>query len=262
MNREVMLVSQLIGAGATALGQASYATGIGKYYSAFFGLSIGFERLAKLVLVADYALKNAGALPDEKLISSYKHNLITLANEVEGISNQRRMRLEYARPTGEIPNAIVECLGGFADAKKGRYANFNALGTPNFKKTDEPIQQWWAEVVVPILAKHYRGKNSETLVKQRAKTIDRLYGYFDESEKRMSSFEAAWVRSGETNYAQKYCRFYVLTIARWMMDVFSELTALTGHTQGFEILSGHYEIFGPYLNKNKLLLTLKRWPPH
>jgi hypothetical protein len=35
------------------LGRANYANKFGEYYTAFFGLSIGLERLAKLVLVAD-----------------------------------------------------------------------------------------------------------------------------------------------------------------------------------------------------------------
>jgi hypothetical protein len=52
LHREASLVRQLIASGATALGRASYGNGFGEYYTAFFGPSIGIERLAKLILVA------------------------------------------------------------------------------------------------------------------------------------------------------------------------------------------------------------------
>jgi hypothetical protein len=50
LHREASLVSQIIGSGATALGRASYGRGFGEYYAAFFGLSIGIERLASSFL--------------------------------------------------------------------------------------------------------------------------------------------------------------------------------------------------------------------
>ena len=51
IEREAALVRHLVGSGATALGRANYADNIGEYYTAFFGLSVGVERLAKLILV-------------------------------------------------------------------------------------------------------------------------------------------------------------------------------------------------------------------
>ncbi|MCM4863688.1 hypothetical protein MMS55_29130 [Escherichia coli] len=42
LGREASLVTQLIGSGATAIGKANYADKIGEYYTAFFGLSVGF----------------------------------------------------------------------------------------------------------------------------------------------------------------------------------------------------------------------------
>jgi hypothetical protein len=60
LRREATLVRQLVGAGVTALGRANYADKKGDYYTAFFGLSIGLERLVKLILVADYAISNSG----------------------------------------------------------------------------------------------------------------------------------------------------------------------------------------------------------
>ena len=63
ISRECALVRHLIGSGVTALGQANYADKRGEYYTAFFGLSVGLERLAKLILVADYAITKAAECP-------------------------------------------------------------------------------------------------------------------------------------------------------------------------------------------------------
>ena len=61
LQREAALVRHLVGSGVTSLGKASYGNKIGEYYTAFFGLSTGLERLAKLILVVDHVIINNGA---------------------------------------------------------------------------------------------------------------------------------------------------------------------------------------------------------
>ena len=75
--REAALIRHLLGSGVTALGRANYAE-IGEYYIAFFGLSTGLERLAKLIVVADYAISNSRQLPKQKIVSNYGHNLTSV----------------------------------------------------------------------------------------------------------------------------------------------------------------------------------------
>ena len=142
ISREAALVRHLIGSGVTSLGKANYADKEGEYYTAFFGLSIGLERLAKLILVADYAISNHGQMPAEQVIRSFGHKLVSLLNTVGDVSAKHSLRLNYPRPTAQISTAIVECLDAFADAKRGRYANFAALGDPNLGQ-EEPIRKWW-----------------------------------------------------------------------------------------------------------------------
>ena len=72
-----MLVQQLIGSGATALGRANYADK-GEYYNAFFGLSTGIERLTKLILVADHAICSGGKFPSHSNIKNYGHKVACL----------------------------------------------------------------------------------------------------------------------------------------------------------------------------------------
>lgn len=142
LGREASLVRHLIGSGATALGRANYADKMGEYYTAFFGLSVGLERLSKLILVARYAIENQGRIPDERLVKTFGHKLIDLTTEVENISVKMQLLLSYSRPSHEIPQKILECLDSFADARRGRYANFTSLDSPNLTP-DEPINKWW-----------------------------------------------------------------------------------------------------------------------
>src|ERR1700761_7007855 len=83
IGRECALVRQLIGSGVTALGAANYANKRGEYYTAFFGLSVGLERLAKLIFVADYAISNGGRMPSQEAVRKFGHNLIALADAAE-----------------------------------------------------------------------------------------------------------------------------------------------------------------------------------
>jgi hypothetical protein len=77
IRREAALVRHLVGSGVTALGRASYADKLGEYYTAFFGLSVGLERLCKLALVADHAISHNGGMPQEGVVSRFGHKLLT-----------------------------------------------------------------------------------------------------------------------------------------------------------------------------------------
>jgi hypothetical protein len=168
IRREAALVRHLIGAGVTALGRANYADKIGEYYTAFFGLSVGLERLAKLILVADHAIANHGQMPEEQVVRRFGHKLANLMNAVDTVVTKRGIKLSYERPSTAISSKIVECLDAFADASRGRYANFAALGNPNLGK-EEPIRKWWGEVAEAILKEFYYGQPIQLQVEGRAR---------------------------------------------------------------------------------------------
>jgi hypothetical protein len=266
LHREASLVSQIIGSGITALGKASYGSGLGEYYTAFFGLSIGVERLAKLILVADYAIENGGNLPNQAIVKNYGHGLVTLVERVEDISKKRGLSEENPRPKNPICKAVVECLDNFANASKGRYANFEEIGNPSFDRSHEPVNKWWTEVVEPILDKHYRGKAAEKGVKERAKAIDEMLGnralvlHTSETGDLMQSVAVASERTGQTKSAQKYGRYYTLLVVRWMAEVFSEMTSAAGYKPSLECLFGHHKFFQTYTVEDSFLLTRKVWP--
>lgn len=266
MHREASLVSKIIGAGATALGRASYGSGFGEYYTAFFGLSIGIERLAKLILIADHAIGHGGVLPDQNVVRMFGHKLKDLIAKADEISAKYNISIPYIGPNDPICAAVINCLDSFADASKGRYANFEAIGNPSFNPSDEPVNKWWTEVVEPILAKHYRGRPAEAGVKLRAATIDRLMRdvtvvrFTDEAGNQMSDVATASERTGQTGWAQKYGRFYTLAVVRWLSHIFAELSRDGAYQKRIDSLLGHDEFFTTYTVPDGFLRDRKIWP--
>ena len=236
-----------------------------RYYTAFFGLSIGLERLAKLVLVADYTILSNGQMPAEEVVKNFGHKLVLLLDTVNDISINHNLGLDHARPNSEISTAIVECLDTFADASRGRYANFAVLGDPNLGQ-EEPIRKWWGDVVELILAEHYFGKPVQERVEERAKIIDSLMSsnssvfYFDEEGDTLNDVYSASVRTGQTEIVQRCGRFYALLVVRWLSDVFSQLSQKACDEHNVEAFFGVYEYFNTYRVADNFLKTRKIWP--
>lgn len=265
LGREASLVRHLIGSGATAIGRANYADKMGEYYTAFFGLSVGLERLSKLILVAHYAIENQGRMPDEKVVKRFGHKLLNLTNEVENISEKMQLSLKYSRPTEEIPHKILECLDSFADAQRGRYANFASLGNPNLTG-DEPINKWWGEVAECILKKHYYGKAAQRNVENNAALTDAMLSRFtmvmhtDESGNAMQDVKSASTRTGQNAIVQKWGRYHSLSIARWLATVLSELSHIACYDHDIDGFFGLNEHFYSYTVDDYFLKTRKIWP--
>lgn len=266
INREAALVSQIIGSGVTALGRASYGSGFGEYYTAFFALSIGIERLAKLILVADHALKHDGALPPKQIVKAYGHDIEKLMVKVEDVREDNGVTTRYPKPNDDIARAAMACLTYFADASKGRYANFEFIGNPSFDPANEPVNKWWREVVQLIFQKHYYGTDREKEVKHNAREINLMIGEFtdvfhtDETGQGMYDVRTASERTGQTKWAQIYGRYYTLVNVRWLSDVFSKLTSKAVTSKKIHALFGHSEFFNTFTVEDVYLYERKIWP--
>jgi len=267
IRREAMLVRQLIGTGATAIGRASYANLLGEYYTAFFSLSVGLERLAKLILVADHAITNNGAMPSQRALRDYGHKLPKLLSEAGKVATNQSLKLRYVRPSTIISGKIVDCLDRFADASKGRYANFAALGDPNLG-SDEPIRRWWEEVAKLILEEHYYGSPAQEKIEGRARILDAALSsvsfvlYFNESGDQMQDIKTASTRTGQTEIVQRYGRYHALTIVRWLSEILSKLSELACYKHKLDAFYGVWEYFETYTVEDEFLKTRRRWPLH
>ena len=155
----------------------------------------------------------------------------------------------------------VECLDAFADASRGRYANFAAIGDPKLGQ-EEPIRKWWGDVAELILKEQYFGKRVQERVEGAARVVDTLLSpatvlYFNETAgETMQVVLSSSIRTQQTAIVQEYGRYYALTVVRWLADVFLHLTDLTNSNAFF----GMPDFFRIYTNDDKRLRTRKVWP--
>lgn len=266
LGREAALVRHLVGSGVTALGRANYADKIGEYYTAFFGLSVGLERLAKLILVADHVLSHQGEMPHQKVVSKFGHKLSDLMNAAEAVAEKHKLQLKYSRPKSAISTKIIECLDAFADAARGRYANFAALGDPNLGSAFEPIRKWWTEVAEVILKEYYYGKQAQTRVESQARQVDAMLSkhayvlYINEMGDAVQDVLSSSIRTGQTELVQQYGRYFALTVVRWLANLFSELSRSACYTHNVDAFFGIWEYFQTYTVDDKFLKTRRIWP--
>jgi hypothetical protein len=141
LGREADLAAEQLAMGVSMLGRASRAQK-GQYNQAFFALSIGLERLAKLIIVADHCVATDGAwLTDQELKKkggTSGHDISALLGACEEISQRHVASKAWGkRPSSAIHSAIVSRLSEFASLT--RYDNLASLSGGRAANSVEPI---------------------------------------------------------------------------------------------------------------------------
>jgi hypothetical protein len=102
---------------------------------------------------------------------------------------------------------IIECLDAFADASRGRYANFAALGDPKVGQ-EEPIRKWWGDVAELILKDHYFGKPAQERAEAAARMVATMLSpasvlYFNETGETTQDVLFSSIRTHQTAIVQE-----------------------------------------------------------
>lgn len=263
LGREAALAAEQLASGATLLGKANHAQN-GLYLQAFFGLSIGLERVAKLVAVADYAIENHGRFPNNNdLKNRFGHDIDVLLNYCDKISIKWRNGKDYSdRPNLLIHKGIVETLTEFA--RLSRYYNLDLIIGREAQQFPEPIGAWWKRVGEPILQKHYTKRQREK-DKEQGKFIHALLGdisfvlHHDEQGIKLDNLEVMMMQTGATRIVQKYGRLYTLQIVRWLAFLIADLSLIGAYQHRIEPLLGLNECFGIFMNNDVYLKNRKTW---
>ena len=141
---EGSLSGYAIGEGLECLRKANiYEKGI--YYQAFFSLSIGIERLLKLIIIYDYRENHIGEFPDNNYIKSKGHDLYEM---FEIINPQILENRTY--------NAIIKFLSNFAQTT--RYYNLDILTRREIQNLN-PLEEW--NNIEKIILEEYKPKFKE-----------------------------------------------------------------------------------------------------
>lgn len=226
LQREAGISAQLLASGATILGKAS-ATQHGLYNQAFFNLSIGFERAAKLVFIIDYAIEHAGQFPSDAVLRSFGHGILQLLQQANSVSQRRRNGAEHSvLPATSIHLGIIQTLDDFA--RSTRYYNLDFLAQGAHASLADPLEAWFNNVGQPILHMYYRPQNRAN-DQELAMRLQSDMGDFTlirnqtETGHEINSVEASFMHARQTKVIQKYGQFYTLQIIRFFAFLFSDL---------------------------------------
>jgi hypothetical protein len=132
---EATLTASMLSSGLHALRKANtFQKGL--FYQAFFSLSIGIERLLKIIIIAQYRCKTKGEFPANKQLKSYGHDLLKLS-EIVGTVNYKK----------DIHKEILSFLSKFA--RSSRYYNIDVIADDKGNNVD-PLSEW-AEIQNKII---------------------------------------------------------------------------------------------------------------
>lgn len=231
---EASLTASLLGNGLNALRKANlYNKGL--YYQAFFSLSIGVERLLKIIVITQYRVDHDGSFPTDINPRKFGHDLIILC-EYTGIQFE----------SNSIHLKIIDFLNVFA--KKSRYYNIDSMMNLNIKY-DDPLSDWYSisQEIYHLSGKKTIVQNKQVLANMidsfssinfhglQGSEITNAMGLLEEIESRdiIQSYSVQFVFEIITKLVDKVRH---LEAQKYMMPVLSEFFSLYNHSwQPYEI---------------------------
>ncbi len=219
-NSEAATASGLIGSGLTLLRKMDFTKPT--YQSqAFFSLSIGLERMMKLIVIYDYRTLNNNQFPDDKYLrKSYMHNLGKLFAKCEAISAPYNIEFKIVL-NDPIYKKIIAILSEFSN--QSRYYNLNYLSGNNFG--EDCLQLWENEVNKEIMRRHCNAEE-EDFKEDENITINEVDSIDQRMQKSTIINFRNWYKNGKFfDEKAKYSMYYVYNIVHFLTNVLYELSA-------------------------------------
>lgn len=268
VERETLLVRHLLGAGIMSLKDANFSRkSMGKYYIAFFNLSIAMERLMKLIVAAAYVSDHNGKWPREKYLKYYKHDLVKLACKVKHIESNSRLThiINYKFPCDDLSILIIKNISDFATYS--RYANSMIIKNP-VNIIHDPILKWKDEVGREILNKEYVGK---ILEKKHLHILSSMLNLYKEEDLISAFHEGSVLPQYEKDILAKViqerdkviCKwqhYYTLIVIRWLVCVYSKISSYLSHGKKISSFYDTRELLENYIATDDVLINSNSWP--
>jgi hypothetical protein len=255
--REASMSSMSLGLGLTQLRKYDFVKP-GFFYSSMFMITIGLERLMKLIVIYDHRIRNSGAFPDNnQLKHEYGHKIHDLFESAIKINSENNYSDEHSELLeDEIVNLIIEFLSEFA--RTSRYYNLDGLtGKPHQNK--EPLNRWNEEINSIILSRHYKPR------KMKMEQIDAISAQLEDiTSVMLTSENGQGIRSIREFYTegdkvpakQKYSMYYIYVIARFLVNL---LSCLETHGRFYPFLREYF--YHLACTDRSYILSRKTWLP-
>jgi hypothetical protein len=225
LEQEGLLAQACLCNGLTALRRANLGDKKGLFYSAFFELSIGFERVLKLILILDHMARNQLVPPDRKTVEDYGHKLRSLFDAAKGVCAAHGVTVLDSFQPNSLPIAILGFLDDFAHPG-GRYSNINKLTGHKHQTMADPIAQW-GEIANRIMREHATPKD-----RQRAQLNghmasaafgDAAASLMSDMDQRPMDVARLFTRASELDAAARHAIYALVTLIAALRDVIESL---------------------------------------
>lgn len=253
LSNEVAFARSTLGVGVTQIQYANYVE-LGIYWQSFTNLSVGLERLAKLVILLDY-LHHHGNYPDFQTLRNYGHDLNKLYTISKQIVLNNNIKFDFIdNLDSEIHINILTILSNFA--KGDRYANLDFLTGMNDKN---PISDWSSKVDDWIW---------ENKISQKKK--DRMIGLYDdnyalihpnicfpitETNQEITSIRELSKLEARNSMIIPYRKLYIVQIIRYWVEILLWLQNLCYS----KCIPDFSEDFPLFLQKDDYIKRRKNW---
>lgn len=222
LQQESYLTATCIGGGLTAVRRVD-RKGKGEWYSAFFQLSIGLERLMKAIIIVDHINRGQLASLTRKILrDKYGHDLLTLFDSVGAIGVSTSPNPASVVSKTSTGYAILEFLSNFAD--QARYHNLDSLVSA--PTGTDPLTGWKA-IVDRILAEDVtarRLKKVQLTAKRDAAASSPLCAVISHTlDKKPMTLQEMLENGPVQNEAARFVVFHLLEIIRPLVECLSDL---------------------------------------
>lgn len=250
LNNEAATASGLLGAGLTLLRKMDF-TKESYVGQALFSITIGLERLMKLVIIYDYRYDHNNKMPDNFFLKNIGHNLLKLNAYVLALSVKHNVDEKTLTGVSADPiySNILKILSDFAQST--RYYNLDVLTSKNYRGTN-PIKEWEEIVNKEIIRRHFNIRSQKV---QDFVSYDLTKA--DNDEERMkwatvNNLSKLYYEGQFIEVKAKYSMYYVYNLIKSICDVANAPSLYL-----LPILSDHFRIF---LNTDKnYILSRRTW---
>lgn len=237
---------------------------VGNFYSAFFQLTIGLERILKLVIITNHMLENNYKPPtDDELRKKYGHNLKSTYLDALSVRNKWGLGKAIVPTSASIDDKILDFLEKFAN--KARYYNLRELN--NITTDRGPLGDWYSickKVAEDQISYRKLNADAERLMYQ----LDQagLVGYsptFGFDGHPMTIFDDYW----RLHVVQKTAPYLVWRIVQFIRPLYDALDYIAHEAMEFEernnyklpVIPHLYEFFVFSLATKPDTLRRKTW---
>jgi len=246
ISKEAGLAATCLEQGLTALRKANFAQKW-NYYQGFFLLSIGMERLLKLIIVTIYRIEE-NKLPNNGELKKYGHDIeqlfLAISNHINPTNNFLSTDTLYPK--------IISFLSEYASIS--RYYNLDSLSGK--ERTLDPLHKW-KEIQDEIAKRHCKPikiSPMERFLIERMSNFSSVI-HTDESDKPITDFSSFYLQGKNIDKIQGYSVYYLYKV---ICHITEQLETISSKIYMMPVLHEFFPLFSNHLTKQEIIRR-KNW---